>query len=122
MTATHPGSEPGSESVLDPVIETDRERDALLVIDLQPDFMSGGCWPSPRGRGRRRSPPCCRGFTPSWRRRTGIRPGISSAAPDKGALFSTVPLYGGEQIAVAAHCVQGSVGKVHVQRPAGPIG
>lgn len=112
MTATHPGSEPGSESVLDPVIEIDRERDALLVIDLQLDFMPGGALAVAQGDEVVAPIAALLPWFHTIVATQDWHPAghISFAAPDKGAPFSTVPLYGGEQTLWPAHCVQGSVG------------
>jgi nicotinamidase/pyrazinamidase len=89
------------------------ERDALLVVDLQPDFMPGGALPvvegdqiaEPIGRLAARFPTvvATQDFHP---------PGhvsFASAHPDARP-FESIPLYGGRQALWPDHCVAGSPG------------
>lgn len=90
----------------------DRSRDALLVIDLQPDFMPGGALAV--GEGDQIVAPIARLLasfqtvvvTQDWHPAGHI----SFASTHGRPLFSMLPLYGGEQVMWPAHCVQGSSG------------
>lgn len=90
----------------------DRSRDALLVIDLQPDFMPGGALAV--GEGDEIVAPIARLLssfqtvvvTQDWHPAGHV----SFASTHGRPLFSTLPLYGGEQVMWPEHCVQGSPG------------
>lgn len=90
----------------------DRDHDALLVVDLQPDFMPGG--PLAVSEGEQIVEPIAALLprfhfvvaTQDWHPR-----GHVSFAEQHGlAPFSTIPLYGAEQTLWPTHCVAGSPG------------
>lgn len=90
----------------------DRDHDALLVVDLQPDFMPGG--PLAVADGDQIVEPIAALLprfhfvvaTQDWHPRGHI-----SFAEKHGATpFSTIPLYGAEQTLWPIHCVQGTAG------------
>lgn len=128
MTAIEPASEPVVtpliepliEPMIEPMIEIDRERDALLVIDLQPDFMPGGALAVAQGDQVVAPIAALLPWFQTIVATQDWHPAghISFAGPDKGAPFSTVPLYGGEQTLWPEHCVQGSPGaQLHAGLP-----
>jgi nicotinamidase/pyrazinamidase len=90
----------------------DREHDALLVVDLQPDFMPGG--PLAVAEGEQIVSPIAALLphfthvvaTQDWHPKHHI----SFAAEHQRAPFSSIPLYGGEQTLWPEHCVQGTPG------------
>jgi nicotinamidase/pyrazinamidase len=90
----------------------DSASDALIVVDLQPDFMPGG--PLAVSEGDRIAAPIgriARQFstvvaTQDWHPRGHV----SFASTHGRAPFSTLPLYGGEQVLWPDHCVAGSAG------------
>jgi len=90
----------------------DREHDALLVVDLQPDFMPGG--PLAVAEGDQIVSPIAAllprfGYvvaTQDWHPKQHI----SFATAHKRAPFSIIPLYGGGQTLWPDHCVQGTPG------------
>src|SRR6478609_5723471 len=93
-------------------MKIDPVRDALIVVDLQPDFMPGG--PLAVADGDRIAAPIARlaplfstvVATQDWHPR-----GHHSFASTHGrAPFSTVPLHGAEQVLWPDHCVAGSPG------------
>lgn len=111
---------PSAAAPLAADLEIDRERDALLVIDLQPDFMPGGALAVPGGEEvvapivallpRFQTVVATQDWHPAGH--------ISFASPDKGPPFSVVPLYGDEQTLWPPHCVQGSPGaQLHTGLP-----
>lgn len=115
-----PALETQTEPVREPVIEIDRERDALLVIDLQPDFMPGGALAVAQGDQVVAPIAALLPWFQTVVATQDWHPAghISFAAPDKGAPFSTIPLYGGEQTLWPEHCVQGSAGaQLHAGLP-----
>ena len=103
-----------------PALTIDRAHDALLVIDLQPDFMPGGALAVAQGDQvvapiaallpRFQTVVATQDWHPvghiSFAGQHGLQP------------FSTIPLYGGEQTLWPAHCVQGSAGaRLHAELP-----
>jgi nicotinamidase/pyrazinamidase len=97
---------------MDP-IAIDRRTDALIVVDLQPDFMPGG--PLAVAGGDEIARPIgelARRFdivvaTQDWHPRGHVS--FASSHPSR-APFSTLPLYGVEQTLWPDHCVQGTPG------------
>ena len=99
----------------------DPERDALIVVDLQPDFMPGGALPveegdlvaAPIGRLAPRFRTVV--ATQDWHPRGHI----SFASAHAGLRpFHSLSLYGGEQMLWPDHCVQGSPGaQLHAALP-----
>src|SRR5262245_36874097 len=102
----------------------DPERDALLVVDLQPDFMPGGALAVAEGDQivapiaallpRFRTVVATQDWHPqghvSFARRHGVEP------------FTVVPLYGATQAVWPDHCVQGSPGAdLHPGLPRTPL-
>lgn len=107
------------------MIQIDRERDALVIADLQPDFMPGGALSVPDGD--RIVEPIARVLsrfativaTQDWH-----PPGhVSFASAHPGSKpFEAIPLYGGNQILWPDHCVQGSPGAaLHQAFPTAPL-
>ncbi len=94
-------------------MQLDADKDALVVVDLQPDFMPGG--PLAVAEGDRIAEPIGR-----LARRFGTvvatqdfhpRGHISFASSHAGRKpFEQLPLYGGEQVLWPEHCVQGTAG------------
>lgn len=105
----------------------DRDRDALLVVDLQPDFMPGGALPVPGGDlvvepiARLVSSRLVRTVvaTQDWHPR-GHR-SFASSHPGK-APFDVVELHDKPQTLWPDHCVQGSPGaELHRGLPLDPV-
>lgn len=103
----------------------DREHDALLIVDLQPDFMPGG--PLAVADGDQVVPGIAELLshfsfvvaTQDWHPEAHI----SFASQHGRPLFSTIPLYGGEQTLWPEHCVQGTPGAaLHQALPLEGIG
>jgi nicotinamidase/pyrazinamidase len=105
----------------------DRERDALLIVDVQPDFMAGGALATEEGQDvaapiaalleRRLVDTVV--ATQDWH-----PPGhISFASAHEGAApFETIELYGHDQVLWPDHCVQGTPGAaIHAGLPRAPI-
>lgn len=106
-----PPSAATAEAALSPT-SIDRSRDALLVIDLQPDFMPGGALAV--GAGDEIVAPIAR-LLPSFQTVVATQDWhpaghVSFASTHGRPLFSTLPLYGAEQVMWPEHCVQGSPG------------
>lgn len=95
-----------------PPVEIQRDTDALLVIDLQPDFMPGGALAVAEGdqlvapiaalMPRFSTVVATQDFHPAGH--------ISFASTHGRSPFSTLPLYGAEQTLWPDHCVQGTPG------------
>lgn len=90
----------------------DPEHDALVVVDLQPDFMPGGPL-AVRGGDEIIEPIAaliprfeCVVATQDWHPQNHI----SFASRHRRPAFTTIPLYGGDQTLWPDHCVQGSKG------------
>jgi nicotinamidase/pyrazinamidase len=90
----------------------DSQRDALLVVDLQPDFMPGGALAVAEGESvvapiaalaRRFATVVA---TQDWHPRGHV----SFASTHGRAPFSLLPLYGGEQVLWPDHCVVDTAG------------
>jgi len=89
------------------------EKDALIVVDLQPDFMPGG--PLAVAEGDRVAEPIGRlakrfgvvVATQDWHPRGHIS--FASAHPPRKP-FELLSLYGGEQVLWPDHCLQGTPG------------
>jgi nicotinamidase/pyrazinamidase len=108
-------------------IEVDRDRDALLVVDVQPDFMPGGALPIAGGdevvapiaallrRGLTRTVAATQDWHPADH--------VSFASEHAGrAPFEVIELYGREQVLWPAHCLQGSPGAaLHRGLPLEPV-
>jgi nicotinamidase/pyrazinamidase len=102
----------------------DARTDAVLVIDLQPDFMPGGALPVPEGDAVVKPIAAILSrfhtvvATQDWH-----PPGHVSFASTHGRPpFSTIPLYGGEQTLWPDHCVQGTAGaELHVGLSREPV-
>lgn len=98
--------------------------DALLLIDLQPDFMPGGPLAIPFGD--QILDPICE-ILPSFQTIVATQDWhphrhISFASRHQEAPFSSKLLYGEEQTLWPDHCIQGSPGaKLHPQLPTEPI-
>jgi len=103
----------------------DRERDALLIIDLQPDFMPGGPLAVTEGD------EIVAGIaallsrfslvvaTQDWHPPSHISFATQHGKPP----YSTIPLYGGQQTLWPEHCVQGTNGAaLHQALPQDRIG
>jgi nicotinamidase/pyrazinamidase len=101
-------------------LSLDRAHDALLVIDLQPDFMPGGALAVAQGDEvvapiaallpRFHTVVATQDWHPAGH--------ISFAGRHGREPFSTIPLYGGEQTLWPEHCVQGSAGaRLHSALP-----
>jgi nicotinamidase/pyrazinamidase len=94
-------------------MQIDRLRDALIVVDLQPDFMPGG--PLAVGEGDRIAEPIgqlARKFgvvvaTQDWHPRGHVS--FASSHAGKKA-FELLPLHGNQQVLWPDHCLQGSRG------------
>lgn len=101
-----------------------RAQDALLVIDLQPDFMPGGALAV--AEGDQVVPPIVALLsrfhtvvaTQDWH-----PPGHRSFASSHGAApYTVVPMYGAPQTLWPDHCVQGTVGAaLHRDLPQEPL-
>lgn len=102
----------------------DREHDALLVIDLQPDFMPGGALAVPEGDlivapiasllPRFSTVVATQDFHP--------RGHVSFASRHGAPQFSVRPIYGSEQPMWPDHCVQGTPGaELHPGLPREPL-
>ena len=99
-------------------------QDALIIVDLQPDFMPGGALAVPEGdqivspiaalAARFATVVATQDFHP---------PGHVSFASRHGqGPFVSVPLYGGEQALWPEHCVQGTPGaELHPGLPREPL-
>jgi nicotinamidase/pyrazinamidase len=107
--------------VEDLMLRIDPERDALIVVDLQPDFMPGGALAvaegdqvaAPIGRLARRFRTVV--ATQDWHPRGHISFSSSHAGTQP---FQPIALYGGEQTLWPEHCVQGSPGaRLHPALP-----
>lgn len=96
-------------------IDINRDRSALLVVDVQPDFMEGGALPTEKGQevvapiarlmGSGKFRHCV--ATQDWHPEGHV----SFASEHEGrAPFDTIELYGHEQVLWPDHCVQGSEG------------
>ncbi len=105
----------------------DRESDALLVVDLQPDFMPGGALPVDGGDALVAPISALlarRDFTTvvatqDWHSAGHVS--FATSHPSK-APFDTIQLYGHEQVLWPDHCVQGSSGAaLHSDLPDEPI-
>jgi nicotinamidase/pyrazinamidase len=108
-------------------VTVDEKRAALLLVDIQPDFMPGGALPVPRGhviieptRALMASGPFrYLAATQDWH-----PPGhISFASTHAGKKpFDVIELYGHEQVLWPDHCVQGSGGaELHPAIDWGPV-
>jgi len=108
-------------------IEVDRGRDALLVVDVQPDFMPGGSLAIAGGdevvapiaallrRGLARTVVA----TQDWHPPDHVS--FASRHPGK-APFDVIDLHGHEQVLWPPHCVQGSPGAaLHAGLPLEPV-
>ena len=101
-------------------LAVDRARDALLVIDLQPDFMPGGALAV--ADGDQVVAPIA-ALLPRFHTVVATQDwhpaGHVSFAPRHGrSPYETIALYGGEQTLWPAHCVQGSPGaRLHADFP-----
>lgn len=90
----------------------DSQRDALIVIDLQPDFMPGGALAVEEGdRVAQPIAELARRFatvvaTQDWHPRGHV----SFASTHGRAPFTPIDLYGGEQMLWPDHCVAGTAG------------
>lgn len=104
-------------------VSFDREHAALLLVDLQPDFMPGGGLPVPEGDGivaptrRLMEAGLFRHYaaTQDWH-----PPGhVSFASSHKGySPMDTLELYGHEQVLWPDHCVQDTAGaQLHPDLP-----
>src|SRR5690349_3625707 len=94
-------------------MKIDPHKDALVVVDLQPDFMPGG--PLAVEEGDRIAEPIARlarKFSVVVATQDFHPPGhISFASSHAGRKpFEVVPLHGGEQVLWPEHCVQGTPG------------
>lgn len=102
----------------------DRERDALLIIDLQPDFMPGGALAV--AEGDRIVAPIA-ALVPRFSTVVATqdfhpRGHLSFASSHGKSPYETIPLYGGEQTLWPDHCVQGSPGAaLHGGLPMDPL-
>lgn len=108
-------------------VVVDRKRDALLIVDVQPDFMPGGglaieggdqiVAPISELLGRRLVDTVV--ATQDWHPAGHI----SFASSHEGAApFETIELYDHEQILWPDHCVQGTAGaEIHGELPQGSI-
>jgi len=108
-------------------IEIDRDHDALLVVDMQPDFMPGGALPIAEGdevvghiaallrRGLTRTVAATQDWHPPDH--------VSFASQHPGrAPYDAIELYGREQVLWPPHCVQGSPGAaLHAGLPLEPL-
>lgn len=95
-----------------PAIRVDPDRDALIVVDLQPDFMPGGALAV--AAGDEVVAPIA-AILPLFQTVVATQdwhpPGHVSFASRHGReVFSRLPLYGEEQPMWPDHCVQGSAG------------
>ncbi len=106
-------------------LRIDRVRDALLVIDLQPDFMPGGALAV--AEGDRIVAPIARLLarfatvvvTQDWH--PGGHVSFASSHPGR-APFETVTLHGAPQTLWPDHCVQGTAGAaLHRDLPMEPV-
>lgn len=105
-------------------IEIHREQDALLIIDLQPDFMPGGALPVAEGDA---IVPGIRSIlerfetvvaTQDWHPRGHV----SFASTHGRKPYESIQLYGHEQTLWPDHCVQGTPGAaLHPDLPTEPI-
>ena len=105
-------------------MQLERQSDALLVVDVQPDFMPGGPLAvaggdeivAPIGQLMQRFETVV--ATQDWH-----TPGhISFASTHGRAPLSTLPLYGQSQVLWPDHCVQGTAGAdLHAELPTTPI-
>lgn len=95
-----------------PHLDLSPERDALLVIDVQPDFMPGGALAVPDGD---QIVPRVRALmerfatvvaTQDWHPRRHV----SFASTHGRRPYETLALYGGEQVLWPDHCVPGTPG------------
>lgn len=102
----------------------DRERDALIVVDVQNDFMPGGALAVERGN--EIVPDIAelmREFntviaTQDWHPRNHI----SFASVNKMPAFATLSLYGHGQMVWPDHCIQGTKGAaLHADLPTEPV-
>lgn len=121
--------EPGGASRLTGQLEFGRAA-ALIVVDLQPDFMPGGALAVAEGdalvapiaalvrRWREHGENGPIVATQDWH-----PPGhISFASRHSKAPFSVIPLHGGDQTLWPDHCVQGSPGaELHAGLPKEPL-
>lgn len=103
----------------------DREHDALLVVDLQPDFMPGG--PLAVAEGDQVVLPIAALVprfhfvvaTQDWHPKHHV----SFAAQHGLSPFSSIPLYGADQTLWPVHCVQGTPGAaLHQGLPLDSVG
>ncbi len=98
----------------------DRARDALLVIDLQPDFMPGGALAVAEGD-QVVAPIAAllpHFFTVVATQDWHPAKHVSFAHRHGREPYATIPLYGSEQTLWPAHCVQGSPGaQLHADFP-----
>ncbi|MDX1622965.1 MAG: nicotinamidase [Gemmatimonadota bacterium] len=104
-------------------IEIDPERSALLLIDIQPDFLPGGSLPVEEGDAiieplhdlMERDPFGLYVATQDWHPADHV----SFASNHEGAEpMDTIELYGHEQVLWPDHCVQGTEGaRLHPELP-----
>lgn len=104
----------------------DRARDALLVVDLQPDFMPGGALPVPDGEAV--VAPVAALLprfavvvaTQDWHPRGHVS--FASSHPGRQP-YDVIELYGEPQILWPDHCIPGTPGAaLHAGLPTEPIG
>lgn len=107
-------AEAGTSAGAQTAVAIDRRRDALLVIDLQPDFMPGGALSVSAGdavvapiaallkRGGFDTVVATQDFHPAGH--------ISFASRHGQPLFATIALHGAPQTLWPDHCVQGTAG------------
>lgn len=107
-----------------PPYALDRDTDALLVIDLQPDFMPGGALAVAEGDAVVAPIVALLPLfhtvvaTQDWHPQGHI----SFASTHGAAPYAQLPLYGGEQTLWPDHCVQGSPGAaLHDALPREPL-
>lgn len=109
---TGPAASPGGQQP--GAVAIDRRRDALLVIDLQPDFMPGGALAVAEGDAIVAPIArlvACRGFDTLVATQDAHPAGhISFASRHALPLFATIALHGAPQTLWPDHCVQGTAG------------
>lgn len=102
----------------------DPRADALLVVDVQPDFMPGGALPVPHGDEIVAGiADCMARFDTVVATQDWHPPGHVSFASSHGRKpFATIQLHGGEQVLWPDHCVQGTAGAdLHPRLPTAPL-